>query len=91
MRLQRVSTISIQNVEVKNPEEVTKLLVEWDREFKDVINLEYKVEGADIISTDAANYQGKWYIVITKILNKQGIIKQDYMLVFTKILLVTSR
>lgn len=91
MRLQRVSTISIQNVEVKNPEEATKLLVEWDREFKDVINLEYKVEGTDIISTDAANYQGKWYIVITKILNKQGIIKQDYMLVFTKILLVTSR
>lgn len=70
MRLQRVSTISIQNVEVKSPEEVTKLLVEWDREFKDVINLEYKVEGTDIISTDAANYQGKWYIVITKILNK---------------------
>lgn len=70
MRLQRVSTISIQNVEVKNPEEATKLLVEWDREFNDVVNLEYKVEGADIISTDAANYQGKWYIVITKILNK---------------------
>ena len=45
-------------------------MVEWDREFNDVVNLEYKVEGADIISTDAANYQGKWYIVITKILNK---------------------
>ena len=70
MKLQRVSTISIQSVEVKNPEETTKLLVEWDREFKDVVNLEYKVEGADIISTDAAKYQGKWYIVITKILNK---------------------
>ena len=70
MKLQRVSTISIQSVEVKSSEEATKLLVEWDREFKDVINLEYKVEGADIISTDAANYQGKWYIVITKILNK---------------------
>ena len=70
MKLQRVSTISIQSVEVKSPEEVTKLLVEWDREFKDVVNLEYKVEGTDIISTGAANYQGKWYIVITKILNK---------------------
>ena len=90
MKLQRVSTISTQSVEVKSPEEATKLLVEWDREFKDVINLEHKVEGADIISTDAANYQGKWYIVVTKMLNKQGIIKQDYMLVF-QILLVTSR
>ena len=70
MKLQRVSTISIQSVEVKSSEEATKLLVEWDRDFKDVINLEYKVEGADIISTDAANCQGKWYIVITKILNK---------------------
>ena len=72
MKLQRVSTISTQSVEVEveSPEEATKLLVEWDREFKDVINLEHKVEGADIISTDAANYQGKWYIVVTKMLNK---------------------
>ena len=32
---------------------------------------EYKqININDIISTDAANYQGKWYIVITKILNK---------------------
>ena len=70
MKLQRVSTISTQSVEVESPKEATKLLVEWDREFKDVINLEHKVEGADIISTDAANYQGKWYIVVTKMLNK---------------------
>lgn len=69
MKLQRVSTISTQSVEVKNPEEATKLLLEWDKEFKDIVNLEHKVEGTSIISTDAANYQGKWYIVVTKILN----------------------
>lgn len=69
MKLQRVSTISTQSVEVKNPEEATKLLVEWDKEFKDIVNLEHKVEGTNIISTDAANYQGNWYIMVTKILN----------------------
>lgn len=74
MKLQRVSTISTQSVEVKSSEEATKLLAEWDREFEDVVNLEYKVESTNVISTDAAKYQGKWYIVVTKMLNKQGII-----------------
>lgn len=69
MKIQRVSTISTQSVEVKNPEEATKLLVEWNREYEDVVSLEYKVEGTTIVSTDAAKYQGKWYIVVTKMVN----------------------
>jgi len=69
MKIERVSTISTQSAVVKSQEEATKLLVEWDREYEDVVNCENTVIGTSIVSTDAVKFNGKWYITVTKMSN----------------------
>ena len=66
MYLQRVSTISTQSVVVKDREAAYKQLVEWDRDYEDLVNLEQSLEGDVFKSIDAAKFNGQWYIVVSK-------------------------
>lgn len=71
MKIKRVSTTSTQSAIVKSQEEANKLLLEWDREYEDIVNCEHTVEGTSVVSTDAVKFNGKWYITVTKMSNGQ--------------------